>query len=164
MLVSKKSKYIQKWLNNELVPFVKSEKVPDPEQEKTSLIKKVVATTFNEMVNKSDKHVLISFYDPYDDISISMSKVWSALSEYIKETNSNIELQKFNHPENEVLLAIMKYPTIKLYLIGKKDQPIDYTFEDYSLTSFIKFLEINIPDFKKFEFKDDDSPAGKDEF
>jgi protein disulfide-isomerase A1 len=98
---------------------------------------------------------LIEFYAPWCGHCKALAPKYDELGELFKPFSDKVTIAKVDATLNDVPDDIQGFPTIKLYVAGKKDAPVNYsggrTVED--LAQFVK-------DNGKYEV---DVYAGKDE-
>jgi len=118
------SQWVDRFLGNELEPFVKSEPLPESNDQP---VKTLVALNFNELVNDPTKDVLVEFYAPWCGHCKKLAPVWDELGEIFKE-NPKIVVAKIDATANDVpaSLGIRGFPTILLFTAGNKDEPVEY--------------------------------------
>jgi protein disulfide-isomerase A1 len=116
--------FIEDFLANKLKSTLKSEPVPESQDE---AVYKVVGTTFNDVVINNDKHVLVEFYAPWCGHCKNFAPIYEEIAQAFNAENSNVVIAKMDATENEVEgLQVSGFPTIKFYKAGDKTNPIDY--------------------------------------
>jgi protein disulfide isomerase len=113
--------FINDFLNDKLESYVRSEPIPEYQ----GMIYKLVAKTFEKEVLNSNKNVLVRFYAPEDGNSKSMVGDYNKLANAFKGVD-NLLIAEINVLANELDVPIEGYPTLKLYLVNDKSNPIDY--------------------------------------
>jgi protein disulfide-isomerase-like protein len=99
----------------------------------------IVGTTFEELVMNSNADVLIEFDTPWCGRCKTFAPVYEALADNLFN-NKNIVLGKVDTTANDIEgVDIQRIPTLKLYLNGKKDSPVDFNDEMTEL-NIINFL------------------------
>jgi protein disulfide-isomerase A1 len=117
-------KFLQDFLNNILVPTLKSEPVPETQDE---AVYKVVGTTFNDVVINNANHVLVEFYATWCGHCKNFAPVYEEIAKEFNSEKSNVVVAKMDAVENEVDgVNIAGFPTVKLYKAGDKTNPIEY--------------------------------------
>lgn len=119
-----------------LKAYYKSEPIPESN---TEPVKVVVGNTFEEMVLKSDKYVLLEAYAPWCGHCQKLEPIYKQLAEKLVDFE-DIVLAKFDATANEhPSLQIQGFPTLKLYKPGS-ETPVDYE-GDRSFGDLVSFLE-----------------------
>eukprot|EP00445_Apocalathium_hangoei_P015183 CAMPEP_0203866660 /NCGR_PEP_ID=MMETSP0359-20131031/16077_1 /ASSEMBLY_ACC=CAM_ASM_000338 /TAXON_ID=268821 /ORGANISM="Scrippsiella Hangoei, Strain SHTV-5" /LENGTH=1134 /DNA_ID=CAMNT_0050784791 /DNA_START=37 /DNA_END=3441 /DNA_ORIENTATION=- len=104
----------------------------------------VTSDTFEEVVLKSDKDVLVEFYAPWCGQCKSLAPEYKQLAlHYAKDKGVGIfKMDSTQHKHESV--EVKSYPTLKLFPKGKKDSPIDPGFKTgRTKDSLIEFIEEN---------------------
>ncbi|XP_074650434.1 protein disulfide-isomerase A4-like [Tubulanus polymorphus] len=130
-------RFVQNFLDGNLEPYIKSESVP---KHNDGPVKKVVAITFNEIVNDPTKDVLIEFYAPWCGHCKSLEPKFNELGETFKDEKS-IVIAKFDATANDVPLPyhVHQFPTIYFVPVGSKSHPQVYN-GGRELEDFLAFL------------------------
>lgn len=135
-----------------LKAYYKSEPVPETN---TEAVKVIVGNTFEEMVVKSDKYVLLEAYAPWCGHCQKLEPIYKELAEKLVDFE-DIVIAKFDATANEhPSLQVQGFPTLKLYKPGS-ETPVDYE-GDRSFGDLVSFLEtetgkdLNLKDFKTEE-------------
>ena len=116
--------FLLNFINGTLPQFLKSEEVP-LEQEDAAY--QLVGSTFKDFVINSDNHVVVEFYAPWCGHCKKFAPVYEEVAELFKGQGSNVAIAKIDATENEVEREVISsFPTIKLYKIGDKTNPITY--------------------------------------
>jgi protein disulfide-isomerase-like protein len=84
----------------------------------------VVGSTFEEMVLNSEKHVLAEFYAPWCGHCKKLEPIYEQLAAKMA-VHDDLIIVKMDATKNEVKgLELEGFPTIRLYKIGEKNEPI----------------------------------------
>ncbi len=135
---------LTKFLSDDLKAYYKSEPIPETNDEP---VKIVVGNSFEEMVLKSDKFVLLEAYAPWCGHCKALTPIYIELAEKLSAVE-DVVIAKMDATANETpSLQIQGFPTIKLYK-PDSETPVDYT-GDRSLEDLVKFLQTETG--KKFE-------------
>jgi len=132
--------WVNKFISGELVPTIKSEAIPETND---GPVKIVVANNFDQIVNDSEKDVLVEFYAPWCGHCKKLAPIFDELGTTLA-SSPNVVVAKIDATANDVSpqLNIRGFPTIKLFPAKNKGKPIDYE-GDRSLEDMIKFMETN---------------------
>lgn len=132
--------FLIKFLKGELQQFHKSEAVPVEQDENAY---QLVGSTFKDFVINSDSHVVVEFYAPWCGHCKKFVPIFEEIAEIFKKEGSNVVLAKMDATENEVEGEIIaSFPTIKLYKIGEKSEPITYQ-GNRDKSDFIQWIREN---------------------
>jgi len=133
--------FIVKLKAGEVEPFIKSEPIPEANDE---AVKVVVGKTFEAIVNDPTKDVLIEFYAPwcghcktlepkYKDAAIALQKL---------KGYENVVIAKMDATANDVPAnyAVSGFPTLYWAPAGGKDTPMKYSGgrEEVDFINFVK--------------------------
>jgi protein disulfide-isomerase A1 len=140
--------FIDKFRQNKLEPFYKSEPIPEKND---GNVFKIVGKNFEKEVLKSNKDVLIKFYAPWCGHCKKLAPVYEQLAIKYKD-NNNLLIGEIDATANEIPgVHISGYPTIKFWR-GVDKKVIDYNY-DRKLEDFETFLTIHSKGFKKKDGK-----------
>lgn len=132
------SDFVKKFAAGEIEPYIKSEPVPESQDEAVHVL---VGSEFDKIVYDETKDVLVEFYAPWCGHCKNLKPIYEELAQHFQD-NKNIVIAKLDHTLNDVPDQISGYPTIKFYPAGTKDSPI--VFEGArTLSGFISFLQDN---------------------
>uniref|UniRef100_A0A7N6A4T0 Protein disulfide-isomerase A3 n=1 Tax=Anabas testudineus TaxID=64144 RepID=A0A7N6A4T0_ANATE len=131
-------RFLDDYFAGRLKSYVKSEPVPE---RNSAAVKVVVAESFDDIVNDSDKDVLIQFYSPSCPHCKKLEPVYRELADTLY-SDPNIVIAKMNAVDNDVPPGydVQGYPTIYFAPVGKKDEPIRYE-GGREVQDFLKFLK-----------------------
>lgn len=132
------SKFVDDFVAGKIKPSIKSEPLPESQDGPVTVL---VAHNYQELVIDNDKDVLVEFYAPWCGHCKALAPKYEELGAlYAGEFADKVTIAKVDATANDVPEEIQGFPTIKLYVAGKKDAPVDYsgsrTVED--LANFIK--------------------------
>jgi len=142
--------FYEKYMKKELKPYYKSEPVPNSEEEIKNnngkfYIKKVVGSTYNDLVYDIDKNRLIKIYLPWDFFCKKLRPVYEELAEKFKNYD-DLVFTELDFSKNEVPNNFIKaYPIIYFFPKGEIRPKLyvgDRTFE--SLEDFI-LINMSLP-------------------
>jgi len=115
-------KFINGYLDGTLSPTVKSEAIPEKND---GPVKVIVGHTFDELVINNDKNVLVEFYAPWCGHCKSLAPKYDELGKMF-ENDANVVIAKVDSTANDTPVDVQGFPTIKLFLAGQKDKPVEY--------------------------------------
>jgi protein disulfide isomerase family A protein 3 len=115
--------------------YIKSEDVPVPNDKP---VKVAVAKNFEELVEKSDKDVLIEFYAPWCGHCKKLTPIYDQLGE--KMADENVEIVKMDATANDVGdgFDVKGFPTLVWYPKDTK-KPVSYG-GGRELDDFVKYI------------------------
>ena len=109
--------YIEQYKAGSLSPHLKSEPVPENNNDPLTVI---VGKNWDEIVNDDTKDVLVKYYAPWCGHCKALAPVWDELAVHVKDV-PDLVIAKFDATANEVAgLEIRGYPTLKWYPKGGK--------------------------------------------
>lgn len=121
--VEKLQKFIEDFKAGNLVPFLKSEPVPETQEGPVHVL---VGKSFQADVIDSDDDVLVKFYAPWCGHCKALAPAWEEVAAELKEV-AGLKIAKFDATMNEADgVEIQGYPTLKFYKKGKKASPSSY--------------------------------------
>ncbi|KAK9702113.1 Thioredoxin [Popillia japonica] len=129
-------RFINKFLKNELQPFIKSEDIPETND---GPVKIAVAKNFDDVIVNNGKDTLIVLYSPWCGHCQRMMPTYAKLAEKLQD--DDVVIAKMDATANDVPEAfeVKGYPTIYFATKDKKNEPISYE-GGRSLQDFIKFI------------------------
>jgi len=130
--------WVNKYLNGEITPTLKSEEVPT---ENDGPVKVVVGKSYDEIVLDTTKNVLLEFYAPWCGHCKQLAPIYEEVGAAFKNRN-DIVIAKIDATANDVNpnLGIRGFPTLKLFKANDKANPIDYQ-GDRTKEDLIRFVE-----------------------
>nr|UMA83671.1 venom-related protein disulfide isomerase [Conus judaeus]DAZ87009.1 TPA_inf: venom-related protein PDI [Conus judaeus] len=130
-------KFVRGVLNGEVEPYLKSEPVPENNDQP---VKVVVAKNFEELVNDPEKDVLIEFYAPWCGHCKSLAPKYDELAEKLKD-ETDIVIAKMDATANDPpsQYEVRGFPTIYFAPKGSKSSPKKYE-GGREVNDFIKYL------------------------
>ncbi len=129
--------FIDEWKNDKLQQYFKSENIPE---DNSGPVKVVVGKNFENIVFDDTKDVLLEAYAPWCGHCKQFEPIYKELAENLS-VFPNIVIAKMDGTANEHKSLLIKgYPTIKLYKVGNKQNPIDFTGEK-DINSLMNFLQ-----------------------
>eukprot|EP00930_Biecheleria_cincta_P078879 TRINITY_DN6649_c0_g1_i1.p1 TRINITY_DN6649_c0_g1~~TRINITY_DN6649_c0_g1_i1.p1 ORF type:complete len:1177 (+),score=253.25 TRINITY_DN6649_c0_g1_i1:160-3690(+) len=108
--------------------FVKAWQAGELSAEKDP-VTSVTSDTFDDIVVKNDKHVLVEFYAPWCGHCKALAPEYKLVAQHYAN-DPEVDIVKMDataHKHSSV--DIKSYPTLKLYLKGKKGSPVDGEFK-----------------------------------
>ncbi|EFA76633.1 protein disulfide isomerase [Heterostelium album PN500] len=132
------SEFVQQYLDNKLVPFMKSEPIP---ADNSQSVKVIVGKTYEQIVLDETKDVLVEFYAPWCGHCKSLEPIYKQLGDYMAE-NPHVVIAKVDATANDVPpeLAIRGFPTIKYFKATDKKNPVEYNGQR-DLASLVEFIQ-----------------------
>ena len=126
----------QKLLDGELEPYVKSEPVPEENDEP---VKVAVAKNFNEVVINNDKDTLVEFYAPWCGHCKKLTPIYDDLATKLKD--EEVAIVKMDATANDVPpeFNVRGFPTLYWLPKDSKDKPVTYS-EGRELDDFVKYI------------------------
>ncbi|KAI5124827.1 hypothetical protein M0805_005457 [Coniferiporia weirii] len=132
--------WVSSYLAGELQPELKSEAVPETQDES---VYTVVGKNFDEVVFDESKDVFIEFYAPWCGHCKRLKPIWDSLGERFANVKDKLVIAKMDATVNDLPpsadFRIAGFPTLKFKPAGSKEF-IDFD-GDRSLESFIEFVE-----------------------
>jgi protein disulfide isomerase family A protein 3 len=130
-------KFANDLVDGKLSPYLKSEPVPEPNDEP---VKVAVAKNFEDLVNDKTKDVLIEFYAPWCGHCKSLAPKYEELAEKLKD-ETDIVIAKMDATANDVPkpYEVRGFPTLYFSPKGSKDSPRKYE-GGREVKDFIKYL------------------------
>jgi len=106
---------------------------------------------FDDIVYKSDKHVLVNFYITPCGYCKQMDQTYKEIIKEVKELGIELIVTRIEWMNNNIpRLEVKAFPSVLLFLKDNKDHPIDY-IGDRSLEDFMRFIKENCQNDKKNE-------------
>jgi len=142
---------LEHWINKRLTI---SEDIPEPVLSKDGEITVVVGNTFEDLVLRPDKDVLLLAYAPWVGLSRKVFPVWNELSRKLSHVE-HVVIAKIDADRNRTpLLPTEGYPSIFLFKAGNRtaipfrgnktvEELVDFT-KDHSSTPFELLDEVNL--------------------
>jgi protein disulfide-isomerase A1 len=138
--------FVNDWEAGKLKPHLKSDPVPEKNDEP---VKVIVGKSFHDYINDPNTSVFIKFYAPWCGHCKKLAPIWDELAAKLKDAHPDIVIGKMDSTQNEVEeVSIQGFPTLKFWAKGKKGEAMDYN-GGRELKDFEEFLEKNHPGFKK---------------
>merc|ERR1711990_801850 len=130
--------FIDDVLAGKIKPHLKSESVPEPNDEPVTV---VVGTEFEKIVKDPTKDVLVKYYAPWCGHCKKLAPIWEDLAKHYKD-NNDLVIAKFDATANEAEgVEVRGYPTLIFY---PKDNKAGVSYEgDRDLEAFKKYLSEN---------------------
>lgn len=129
--------FVDDWSNGRLKPFLKSEPVPESNDEP---VKVMVGENFKELVLDSEDDVLMEFYAPWCGHCKALAPIYDELAKKLEKV-SGLVIGKMDSTANEAEgVNVRGFPTLKFYKKGSKNAPMDFE-GDRTVEGFIAFLK-----------------------
>jgi protein disulfide-isomerase A1 len=137
--------FFKKWKAGSINRAYKS---AEPPENNTGPVYQVVGKTFDDMVIKPNKDVLVKFYAPWCGHCKHLEPIYEELAKKL-ENDEHVRIVRIDSTENEIPnVQINGYPTLKLYRAEDKRYPIPYDGER-TVEAMEKFLK------EMFSFKEE---------
>lgn len=149
--------FYQNFTENKLEPYYKSE--PIPENNTNSTIKKVVGSTFNDLVYDTNKFRIIKIYLPWDILCKQVKPIYEKIADKFFN-HTDLVFTELDFSKNEVPNNFVRaYPMIFFWKKGEL-KPTTYmgdrTFE--SLEDFI-LINMGLPPINNYNDNQDEEEA-----
>ncbi|KAK2867868.1 hypothetical protein FQN49_003397, partial [Arthroderma sp. PD_2] len=121
------TKFVEGVISGEIEASIKSEPIPESNDGPVTTI---VAHTYEKIVMDNEKDVLVEFYAPWCGHCKALAPKYEqlgALYKDNKEFDSKVTIAKVDATANDIPDEIQGFPTIKLFVAGSKDKPVEYT-------------------------------------
>lgn len=136
------AQFIEQWRTGSLDRHYKSEEIPEKNDEP---VKVVVGKNYQDLVVNNDKYVLLEFYAPWCGHCKALAPIFDELAKQ-HASNDKLLIAKIDSTANEIPgVSVTGFPTLKFYIPGKKDAPIDFSGER-TAEGFNKFLKEQLGD------------------
>lgn len=128
--------FVQDLLDEKLTPYLKSEPVPESNDEP---VKVAVANNFDQVVLNNDKDTLIEFYAPWCGHCKKLAPVFDELAAKLK--NEDVAIVKMDATANDVppTFDVRGFPTLFWLPKDSKDKPVRYD-GGRELDDFINYI------------------------
>ncbi|KAB5533621.1 disulfide-isomerase [Coniochaeta sp. 2T2.1] len=131
--------FVQDFINGVIEPSITSQPIPEKQDSPVTV---VVGHSFQDVVVKNDKDVLVQIYAPWCGHSKRLAPIYDILGSEYADSNltDRVTVAKIDGTSNDVPDGIPKgYPMLMLYAAGSKDTPIRYD-GDRSLEDLVRFV------------------------
>ena len=129
--------FVNDFKADKLKVYLKSEEIPAKNDE---AVKVIVGKSFDDIVKNTTADVLVEFYAPWCGHCKQLAPIYEVVAKKLAN-NKNIVLAKIDSTANEVpSVSIKGFPTLKFFLNGKKDQPVDFE-GDRTEDGILKYLK-----------------------
>lgn len=128
--------FVEKLLEGELEPFIKSEPIPE---DNSAPVKVAVAKNFDDLVMNNGKDTLIEFYAPWCGHCKKLTPIYDELAEKLKD--EDVVIAKMDATANDVPpeFNVRGFPTLFWLPKDAKDKPVAYN-EGREVDAFIQFI------------------------
>jgi protein disulfide-isomerase A1 len=107
--------WVQQYRDGELEPFVKSEDIPESQDEPVFVL---VGKQYDEIVtNRGDKNVFVEYYAPWCGHCKKLAPTWTELGEKFADRD-DVVIAKCDATANDVPEPIQGFPTLIFYAAG----------------------------------------------
>jgi hypothetical protein len=140
VVISNMRLFINNWEKKELKPFYKSQPIPSNYFTSTDIVKEIVGHVFTSVVMNELKDVIVLFHVPGCESCKEREEMFFSAAEKLSILADRLSFVRIDASKNEVEYIsefITQYPSIKLFLRGKKSTYYDYDGE----TDMNKFIE-----------------------
>ena len=142
-------KFINDWTNGELLPYFKSQEIPEEDYENN--VRVLVARNFEEIVYDRRKDVLVEFYAPWCTHCHELQPEYEKLARMLEGIDSII-IAKIDGTANEVPgVSVRGFPTLRFYSAIDKngidfngDRTLQGILEFITMSANLKFSETSI--------------------
>jgi len=137
------SEHVQKFLDGELKPHLKSEAVSPEDTAGDVVVAK--GASFADLVLNNEKDVLVEFYAPWCGHCKKLAPTWEELATKMKTLNDQVVIAKFDGTANEVDvagLAVKGFPTLYFFKGNDKANPVKYE-GGREVDDFVNYLKEN---------------------
>ena len=142
-------KFINDWTNGELLPYFKSQEIPEEDYENN--VRVLVARNFEEIVYDRRKDVLVEFYAPWCTHCHELQPEYEKLARMLEGIDSII-IAKIDGTANEVPgVSVRGFPTLRFYSAIDKngidfngDRTLQGILEFITMSANLKFSESSI--------------------
>jgi len=117
------SDWVQEWVDGKLHANIKSQEIPEPNDE---AVKVIVGKTFDTVVNDKTKDVLVEFYAPWCGHCKTLAPKYEELAVEFQE-HPSVVIAKVDATENDTPADIKGFPTLILY--PSNDKKKSYNFQ-----------------------------------
>ena len=124
--------FVQSWLNGELIPFLKSDEIPE---ENDSIVKEIVGKNYEKIVSDGEKDVIVYIYKKECDKCIEIEPVYAELAKSLSK-NTNLLFTKLDGSNNQIEVTYEIFPTFLFYPGNNKKDHIKFEGE-------LNFRELN---------------------
>jgi len=131
--------FYKNFTEDKLVKYYRSQQAPVNE---TGKVKKLVGSTFLQNVADEEKDVLVWYHGHNQEINTNILSVLEDIDKTMKKyQNDHILIAMIDGPNNEFpKFAAPKYPYIRLFAIGYKEDPVDFKEEKVTYDGILDFL------------------------
>ena len=131
--------FLNKWQKGELTPYIRSEPIPDSNDE---YLVKLVGYNFQKEVFENDKDILLYFVSSWCQRCVDFMPKLINLSKKLNKINNKIIFAKIDATLNDVDdFQIHNFPSIFLYPGNAKDkEPIEFKGRKNNIESIEKFI------------------------
>lgn len=133
--------FMQDFVDGKLEPFLKS---AEPPADNDGPVTVVVGKTFDELVTKSEKDVLVEFYAPWCGHCKKLEPEYDDLGKRFADED-NIIIAKMDATENDGPIEIQGFPTLYFFTPGKEPQQYQ---GGRTADAIEKWLKANAPGLK----------------
>jgi protein disulfide-isomerase A1 len=139
MTVESITEFVDQYSSGTIKPSIKSEPIPENQDGPVAI---VVAHNYKEIIIDNDKDVLVEFYAPWCGHCKALAPKYDELGEKFKKHADKVTIAKVDATANDVPDDVQGFPTIKLFVAGKKDAPVTYT-GSRTIEDLAKFIKDN---------------------
>jgi len=123
-----------------LEPFIKSEKIPEPND---GDVKVVVAKNFQDIVLDPSKDVLLESYAPWCGHCKKLEPIYNELGKKLKKFSNTLTIAKVDATANDLppAFATKGYPTIFFVPANNKNKPITFDGKKREIPDLVNFIK-----------------------
>lgn len=129
-------KVVDDYLAGRLESSINSDPVPTAQE---GPVMSVVANSYQEVIIDNDKDVLLLFYSPNCGHCKAMTPAYDELGDLLKPYSDWMTVAKIDATSNDVWPRVDRFPTIKLFKSGSKNEPVTYEC-NRTVDDFVQFV------------------------
>lgn len=136
-------KFVKDFLDEAVDPIVKSEEIPEKQEQYTF---KIVGKNHDEIVRDPKKDVLVKYYAPWCGHCKRLAPIYENMAEFVheaEELKDKVLIANIDATANDVQnVEIPGFPAIYLWPAGEKSEPIPFE-GPRTIEAFLTFIKEN---------------------